>query len=441
MATFGTGGREALFRPQAVAAAARGNIHDDALRVMRPRLWGSGAILVAVLAGAVAWSAVFAVPVTVVGQGIVLSAGRVIDVVADAAGQVHELNVRPGDEVTAGLTVARISQPDLRLQLSVARGELADAERFQAELAAFQQRDAARRSALREARSTSLAGRLAALEEQRKALLEQQAGLDMLFRKGTTTRDRLIAARDVVLAVDSQIAGARDEQAAIATEAGLKATEDERAMLDAQRQVAEARRQVAGLEEQLERRSAVVSPFAGHVVEAKANVGQMVEPGTAILAVERASWAAAHGGAPGGGPAGLPVVIAYVKAADGKKVAPGMPVEVSPSTTRREQDGFIRGRVLHVAEIPATSAGMMRTLQNDRLVQAFVESLSTPFEIGVALEADPSDPARPLWSGAGREPPRLVSGTLADVRVTIGRTTLLALAIPALKTAGAEQAW
>lgn len=441
MAVSGTGSREALFRPQAVAAAARGNIHDDALRVMRPRLWGAGTLIAAVLAGTVAWSAVFAVPLTVVGQGIVLSAGRVIDVVADAAGQVHDLNVRPGDEVTAGMTVARVDQPDLRLQLSVAGGELADAERFAAELAAFQQRDAARRSALREARSASLAGRIAALEEQRKALIEQQAGLDMLFRKGTTTRDRLIAARDVILAVDSQIANARDEQAAIAAEAGLKATEEERAALDAARAVAEARRKVASLEEQLERRSAVISPFAGHVVEAKANVGQMVEPGTAILAVERASWAAAHGptgSTPVGGPAAPPVVIAYVKAADGKKVAPGMAVEISPSTARREQDGFIRGRIVQVAETPATSAGMMRTLQNDRLVQAFVESLSTPFEISVALEADPSDPARPLWSGAGREPPRLVSGTLADIRVTVGRTTLLALAIPALKSFGAE---
>ncbi|MEP9380562.1 NHLP bacteriocin system secretion protein [Aquabacter sp. CN5-332] len=424
-------GSDPLFRPQAVASLAVGDDHHDALRVMRPRLWGAGLALVALVVGAVAWSAVFTVPISVDGEGIVLSPGRIIDVVADATGQIRELTVGPGDIVELGMVVARVEQPDLRLKLGVARGELDDALRFRDALVRFQEREAAEEKAVRTARLASLGDRVAALQHQGGTLREQQAGLEQLLERKMVTRERLIEVSAEVLEVGSQIADARDEISKIESLAVIKAAENTRTLLEADRKVTEARRSVTTMEEQLERLGSVRSPFRGHVVEVKANIGQMVQPGTPILAVERVPRPAPNGRSRDGVPA--PLVVAYVKAADGKKIAAGMVAEISPLTAPREEYGFIRGHVVHVAEAPASTAGMIRTLQNDRLVGSFVDRLGVPLEITIEPEMDPGDPAEPLWSsGRGAAAPPVASGTLADVRVTVRSTSLLSLILPIL---------
>lgn len=418
-----------LFRPQAMASLASEGVYKDALRVMRPGLWFAGLFIAVIIAGGLVWSAFFTLPVSVNGQGILLSSGGVADVVANAGGQVHELAVAPGENVVPDMIVARISQPDVELELEVAKGQLADARKFRNELTRFQQQDLSTRDDAREARSASLGQRIAAMTERRDALVVQRDGLERLVGTGVVTRDRLMGANQEILVITSQISDAQDELASQRSSAAIETTAQERERLDANRAVTEAERKVTTLSEQLDRMGAVRSPFGGRVVEAKANVGQMVQSGTPILTLERALP---------GQSTPTPVVIAYVGAADGKKIQPGMAVEISPSTTRREEHGFIQGTVTHVSDVPASSAGMLRTLQNDRLVQTFVQALGAPFEVTIALKTEPADATRPVWSSPRPNPPEIDSGTMAEIRVTTRSTSLLALAIPALKYGGGQ---
>ncbi|MBC7251032.1 MAG: HlyD family efflux transporter periplasmic adaptor subunit, partial [Anaerolineae bacterium] len=90
----------------------------------------------------------------------------------------------------------------------------------------------------------------------------------------------------------------------------------------------------------------VISPYAGRIVEVKVNDSSLVERGTPILSVA----------AEGTGPGNLEAVI-YVPSAEGKKIRPGMAVQISPSTVRREEYGFMMGRVVSVGEFPATHQG------------------------------------------------------------------------------------
>lgn len=408
---------------------AASHVYKDALTVMRPRMWGAGLFIVTLLIAAIVWSAFFRVPVSVNGQGILLAPGGMIDVVADAGGQVRALDVAPGDAVEPDTVVAHINQPELDLKLSVARSELLDAEKFRTDLIQFQQRDAKNRQTRRSARETSLTNRVSAVKERRDALADQRAGLYRLVENGTVVRERLMSIDQDLLIMNSQIAEAEDERVAMASEAAIKETEDERARLEADRRVAEARRSVATIEQQLARMGAVRSPFAGRVVETKVNVGQVVQPGTAVVALERKPERTASK---------LPFVVAYVSASDGKKIRKGMAVEVSPATTRREEHGFVIGHVAQVSEVPASSAGMMRRLQNDRLVQTFLHDLGAPFEVTIVLDSDPRNDDKPLWSSRLGTSPPIDSGTLAQVRVTVRSTSLLAMAIPALQYVDAD---
>ena len=53
-----------------------------------------------------------------------------------------------------------------------------------------------------------------------------------------------------------------------------------------------------------------------------------------------------------------------------KDLRAGMDAEILPTTVRREEYGFIRGKVTFVSDYPATEAATMRVFENAPLVQA-----------------------------------------------------------------------
>lgn len=421
-----------LFRAAAVEAAAGETLFDDALRIIRPRLWIAAVSLAALVVTAIGWSAIFRIPITVAGRGILLAAGGVADVSADGGGAVRAVLVEPGDRVAAGQIIAALEQPDVRLKLAVAEGELADARRLLSTIGAIQGRDSSASEAFRRARATSLTEKIEALTAQRKSLAERQTVMRSLADRGLITRERLLDAEISVVNIDGQIADARDERAQMASQAETREADREREQIETLRRVGEAERNVSALREQLARTGAIRTPFSGRVVEVKANVGQSVQAGTPMVTVERT--------AAGGRQSAMPIAVVYVSTADGKKLKPGMRAEISPSTSRREEDGYLIGRIEHIGASPASSAGMIRRLQNDQLVQSFVQSVGAPFEVMVVLEPDPAHPGQPLWSSDRPGRAGISSGALMDARFTVRRTRLLALAIPALqdRPGGAE---
>ena len=65
--------------------------------------------------------------------------------------------------------------------------------------------------------------------------------------------------------------------------------------------------------------------------------------------------------------------IVFVPAGEGKKIDEGNFVEVMPATVKREEHGFIHGRVVSVSELPATRLAMEAALQHPDLVEAFLK--------------------------------------------------------------------
>ena len=83
---------------------------------------------------------------------------------------------------------------------------------------------------------------------------------------------------------------------------------------------------VFSLEKKLDRSTNIVSPYTGTVLETKVGIWEMTEQRKPILSLELT----------GDDFKNLESVI-YVAAADGKKVKPGMDVQVSPTTVRAEE--------------------------------------------------------------------------------------------------------
>jgi HlyD family secretion protein len=165
------------------------------------------------------------------------------------------------------------------------------------------------------------------------------------------------------------------------------------------------------------------------VVELKVNPGEMIERGAPLLALlPDTGGPSANGRAPV-----LPLVATlYVPQADGKRIRPGMEVQIVPSTVKREEFGFIVARVVSVAAVPATQEGMQRALKNRQLVSS-LSSGGAPFEIRAELLPSPTTPTGYQWSSSRGPESVLTGGSPCKAEVVTRSEPLLQLAIPALR--------
>ncbi len=80
--------------------------------------------------------------------------------------------------------------------------------------------------------------------------------------------------------------------------------------------------------------------------------------------------------------------IIFVPAGEGKKIDLGDPVEVSPATVKREEHGFIRGRVVAIWEMPATKLAMEAALEHPELAEAFLKRYAPGVLLRVHVKLD-----------------------------------------------------
>lgn len=166
----------------------------------------------------------------------------------------------------------------------------------------------------------------------------------------------------------------------------------------------------------------VISPYSGRIVERLVDVGSPIEKNAPLLNLE---------GLNPEGRVDLEAVI-YMDPAEGKKIHPGMEVQVSPSTVRREEYGFMLGQVASVGQFPATPQGMLRVLGNSELVKTLAGG-GAPIEVRVTLVPDADNPSGYAWSSPSGPPMQVDSGTLCDASITLEQRRPIGLMIPSLK--------
>ena len=179
-----------------------------------------------------------------------------------------------------------------------------------------------------------------------------------------------------------------------------------------------AQREVQRLQAELERNSAVVSPYTGRVVEVMAEQGHVVERGRPIVRID---------------PVGRTVkdleAVVYVSSDAGKKIRPGMRIQIAPSTVRQEEYGLMVGTVTYVSDFPATPEGMARVLKNDALVQSLAGT-GAPYEVHADLVPDPRTVSHYRWTSPAGPPVEVHSGTLCGAQVTLREVRPVELVLP-----------
>jgi HlyD family secretion protein len=471
-----------LFRAAALARLRSPDQLDQLVRTTPAQSWLALYVLIALTGAGILWGVFGSVRTNVHGQGILCRPGGVFKVPSEGSGVVMEVLVKPGDTVEMNQVIARIGQPLLEAEVHACA---ADLRRLRLEFGQtqelYEEGDTLYAAALERQRTDidfsrsllkkRLGDQEVTLKLSRKALgqhrqqLEQlltalrerhTAEKEMLSRTMNLKNQRAVAETDLLQArrlvadlwdriqttrtelsrldlnvteTEAQARKAEDgieeshrtlsQQGAMLTKEELERSRQRKeALFEKQRQIHALESKCQLLEVRLGQQSFVRSPHAGRVIEVTANRGDIVTAAATLAAIEV--------------PSEQLVVFVFVPADKGKKIAPGMGLEITPSVVEREEHGFIRGRVTAVSDFPATDEAMLRLIPNKNLIQEMSRG-GVIIQMQGELECDSRCPSGFAWStGSGYEGP-IYSGTLCQCRVPVKEQAPIAKLIPFIK--------
>lgn len=413
--------RKSVFRKVSIERLSSPEQLDQLMQVTTSRGWIALAAMGGLLMAAVIWGFFGNVPTRVQGMGVLIRTGGVYDIVPLASGQMTDIAVRPGDQVREGQVVARIDQPVLYDKLRQARERLEDLRDRHRQLMRFGENDLQLQSDLARKQQANLEESIRSNEEQIVWLEEKYENQSDLFEEGLITKQQLLSTRQQLQVTRERVAQLRNELKQISIRALAVENQRRQELLSSAFQINELEREIANLEDQIEMATQVVSPYTGRILEVMAEVGSIVTQGRPIVRLDRV----------GNDVQDLEAVL-YLPVIEGKKVEPGMEVQISPSTIKREEHGFMLGQVTRVSDFPATSEGMMRTLKNAQLVQA-LSGGSAPYETYATLQLDPRTVSGYRWSSSKGPDEKIQSGTLCTATITVEKQRPIEMVLPVLK--------
>ena len=373
---------------------------------------------------ALGWVLFGIVETRVKGRCIIISPNGVTEVTSGAEGRVSELRVKVGSLVAANELVATVRRPAFEEQVHKLRERLSELRRRQASVHDLITQSLAQGEQIAKSEADMLGERLKTLGERRALLEKRLAAQRQLQKEGLVTRQNLLATEQQFTdnALETDQIKSRMKQTAFSLEENRRVELNEESGLALQ--VGEAERELEALLAQEKQLLQVRSPFAGRVIEVKADTGKLVSFGDALVVIERS--VASESGAKV-----LPLSsLVFVPGGDGKLVRPGMSAEITPTTVKRQEFGFVRGRVDAVSDFPASADAIAQLIQNPNVVKELAGDVA-PVQISVSLLSDPVQGY--AWSAAAGTPPQVRSGTLCDAEVIVRSQRPYQLFWPLLK--------
>jgi HlyD family secretion protein len=406
-----------IFRRVALERLSSPERLDRASRVTTPKAWLALAGIFFFLGAVVVWSFEGSLATKVTAQGVIIRRGGVINVVASGAGLIARLDVKIGDTVHADQVIAKIAQPALMERIRITEGALADARR-ERERALRVRTDSAHLQLDALARQRENAQReIVTLGEQIKIVEQQIQADEQLRSRGLITERQSLVGKEKKIALLGQVEALQAQIKMFDAQQFTTENQPKESDIDMQARITDLERNLASLEKDLSTTSNVMSPYAGQVLELKVYRGGAVSEGTPIASIQP--------------DAGKLEGLVYLSAIEAKNVRPGMEAQISPGTVRREEYGYMNGKVSFVAAYPATPAAMMSTLENESLTH-YIAAAGPVTEVRLELEPA-ATPSGFEWSSRQGPPSPISSGTLCSAQIVTEHEKPIALVLPFMK--------
>lgn len=448
------------------------------MQVVAPRDWLFLVALGSMVVGAISWSIWGRIPVTVEGRGVLLYPDQTTALQAPVAGQVATLRVKPGDRVQAGQVIGAMARVELqqalqqqtatwqRLRQQQQQLTAVTARQTAAALQALQQQEQALQKTLQDQQALlepirtkdrltlqtqqqSLARAVANKEALAPVLQQQLDNRQQLLNEGAISIDLFLQSAQAYQENQQQLASLKSqlqelnrrslgvEQTYRGTLRQVETVQAQLQDLQAQKQQLQQRsleasmqrsnqiqavqQQIAQLKLQLQQSSQITSAVSGRVVELTAKPGQVLQVGDRIGLVE-----ADHN-------AGQLGAIAYFSIKDGKRLAPGMAVQITPDSVPRERYGGIVGTVKTISPLPISRQAMVNTVGSTEVADGLVVA-GGQLAVQATLQPNPANASGYQWSSSRGPELQLSPGTTAAIRATIDRQAPITFVLPIFKS-------
>ena len=409
-----------LFRDVSLDRLSSPDELDRLLKVTDSKAWIAQFAVFALVGLAVFYGYHGRLPSVVSGPGVMVRRGGVLNVVAAGSSVVVRLSVDAGDKIRAQQVVGKVAQPAMLEKLKGTQESLAEAQRERARSHALLEDEANLAVQTIQRKRANAEREITHLEEQAALARQQVAVQDELLSYGIVTKQKTIEARQNVSSIEDQIANSRAHIKELDADEFSARAQVLQSDAEKQLRVQDLERSVSVVSKELEIAENVVSPYAGEVLELKVSPGATVAAGDPVLSIQPDVQ-------------DLQILI-YLPASQAKNVKPGMDVEISPSTVKPEEFGFIRGKVTYVSDFPDTPAELMRNFENEVLVRALTND-GPVTEVHVEMQKNPKTASGYQWSSARGPTLILSSGTLCTAEIVTRWQQPITLVLPSLRRA------
>jgi HlyD family secretion protein len=411
-----------IFRDEALAHFSTPSDMNKIFTLTRPHTWILLIIFGVLIWGAISWSVLGRIPITIQAQGILIPQEGIFDTVTAPEGVniIQEMPLKVGDHVQKDQVIITLENPELAKNIADRKNYI---EELKGKLESIKQEAVLSLQTKKENNQKQkeiIKRRLEVKDDHQKNLEDFLQKKQELLKKGYSNITDILGLENQINVLKEEELRAKEQmiqmdQDEISTKELWQQKEREIAL-----KLADEERDFNNLKTRYESSKVIKSPIEGKVISIHRQIGDKVLVNEPIITISHGDEKTLE-------------ALMYINPLDGKEVKENMTVYMIPSYLEKEKSGYIVGKVSHISSYPETAKTLMATLQNEDLVKKFSES-QPPLSARIKIETDPKNPGQILWTtGKHNEDTALSPGTWIYGRIVIKELSPLSIILPELK--------
>ena len=128
------------------------------------------------------------------------------------------------------------------------------------------------------------------------------------------------------------------------------------------------------------------------------------------------------------------MLIAYIDNAGQRDLREGMMAQVWPEDEKRDEIGYVKGRVMRIDRYPVSASEVRQTLKNEEMASRLLSSGDMMYQVQIDLLPSPDDPTQYDWSFGEPEDVNLNVGTYCSVMSETRRRSMFRYLFESVRT-------
>ena len=128
------------------------------------------------------------------------------------------------------------------------------------------------------------------------------------------------------------------------------------------------------------------------------------------------------------------MLIAYIDNAGQRDLREGMMAQVWPEDEKRDEIGYVKGRVTRIDRYPVSESEVRQTLKNEEMAGRLLSSGDMMYQVQIDLLPSPEDPSQYDWSFGEPEDVNLNVGTYCSVMSETRRRSMFRYLFESVRT-------